>query len=82
MCSARVASTETKAGARHESVGEAGDIRCEEVPETQRSRSADRLVVPFTISCGEFRRANMMDTKLASEKKDDAAAVAKNGFER
>jgi short-subunit dehydrogenase len=28
-----------------------------------------------------FRRADMMDTKVGSEKKDDPAVVAKNGFE-
>jgi uncharacterized protein len=38
-------------------------------------------LMPGATDTEFFRRANMMDTKIGSEKKDDAAAVAKNGFE-
>jgi short-subunit dehydrogenase len=44
---------------------------------------------PITVTClmpgptetEFFRRADMMDTKVGTEKKDDAATVAKNGFD-
>jgi short-subunit dehydrogenase len=38
-------------------------------------------LMPGATETEFFRRADMMDTKIGSEKKDDAAAVAKNGFE-
>ena len=50
------------------------DIRCESVPDP-------KIEHPRYAIINIFERADMMDTKIGQQKKDDAGEVARAGFE-